>query len=458
MEIVIGILAGLLVAAVVGIVVLLRSRAAALSQRDGLVADLEDARRRIDADRDALASLEKDLAVLRQRHEDDERRLAEFPRQLDSHFKALAGDALKGSTEEFLKLARQVFTAEQEKAGRSLEANKVAIEGMVKPVRESLDQYQRSLAEAEKAREKAFGSLAEQARVLGEDQRRLRDVTANLDRALRRPDIRGQWGEMQLKRLFELAGMAERVDYDLQSTVRGGEGEALRPDATVRLPNDRSIVIDVKTPLAAFLDYTETTDDDERARHLDRHAAQLKQKVKDLTGKQYWDACEGSPEFVVMYVPGESMLYAALQREPDLIDRAMEKNVIIATPTVLLALLKTVAMGWREKGLEENAERIAALGRELHDRLATVLDYVAKLGDRLDKTVASYNRVVSSIDTRLLPTARKLEDAEARSAKDLPASLEPIVEVPRELRAIGDGRSRARGEAAPAAGATEDGG
>ena len=436
MQVALGIAIALLLVAAVAIALLLRRLGLLAAERDAARDAAEEARARIEHHRLAAADLDKQLAVLRARSEDDSRRIDEFKQQIDTHLKALAGEALRGSSEQFLNLAKQVFEREQEKAGKNLDANRAAIESLVKPVADSLDKYQKALGEAEQQRNKALGSLTEQARALSDDHRRLREETANLVKALRRPDVRGQWGEMQLKRLFELAGMAERVDYHLQSTVRDDDGDALRPDATVRLPNDRTIVIDVKTPLAAYLDYTETTDDAERARHLDRHASQFKQKVKELTSKRYWAACDGSPEFVVMFVPGESMLYAALQSEPDLIDRAMEDSVIIATPTVLLALLKTVAMGWREKRLEENARHIAEIGAQLHKRIAKVLEEFAKLGRNLNTTLSTYNTLVASIDTRLLPTARKLEEADAASPKSLPDSLETIVEIPRELRSL----------------------
>lgn len=397
----------LLVIAVAACVVLYRQRA-------DLAAAIAAAQVDHDAELRALeqtnASLDKDLAVLRQRHEDDERRLNEFKEQIENHLKALAGESLKASRDEFLKQAGERF----------------------KPLEKTLGDYRDLLREIEKHRTGAYSKMTEQIDALKIDQTRLQQETAKLVKALRRPEVRGRWGELQMQRLFELAGMTEHVDYDEQATLDDG-GKSLRPDFTIRLPNGRVIVVDAKTPIDAYLDATEATDERTREELYERHARQLRTAAANLASKGYADKCDGSPEFVVMFVPGEAMLYAAARHDPNLIEWAMEKNVVIATPTVVIALLKTVAMGWREKSLAENAEKIANLGRELHERLAVVLGHVSGVGKRLDKTVGDYNKLVASIDTRLTPTLNKFTDLKAESPRQLPDSLDPVIEIPRQL-------------------------
>lgn len=399
---------------------------------------------KLEAQQRELGDQRTQLEVAQQREKSLSEAYDQAQKQARETFESLAGKTLRQTVDDFRKQAEQLFKSEQEKAGEALKTQKVSIESMIKPVRESLSEYQKRLAEAEKERVTAYGSLKQQAEALAVDQQRLRAETANLVKALRRPEGRGRWGEMQMTRLFELAGMSEHVDFDEQAKVDSGEGPSLRPDFIIRLPNERVIVIDVKTPLDAYLNATEAADETERERYLEQHVRQLKQAAANLASKSYWEKCDGSPEFVVMFVPGESMLYAAASRDSSLIEAAMEKNVIIATPTVMMALLKTVAMGWREKSLAENAERIATLGRELHERLATVLGHVSKLGKRIHGTVQDYNRLLGSAETRLVPTARKFAELKADSPKELPGDMEPLVEMPRELRAVeaGDGDLR----------------
>lgn len=411
-----------------------RDRARIEAERQRLAGELDAHRARLEQIRDEHVRLQVELKAAEERRQAMQESFEQARDQARDTFKALAGDTLRQSIEDFRKQAEQMFRSEQEKSGKAMQTQQVAIESLLKPVRESLGEYQKKLLEAEKQRSDTFGALREQARQLSDDQRRLREETANLVKALRRPEVRGRWGELQMQRLFELAGLSERVDYDAQAAIDSAGGASQRPDFVVHLPNDRVIVIDVKTPIDAYLDATESPDETARREGLDRHARQMQKAVDNLASKGYWESCRGSPEFVVMFVPGEAMLYAALQQDPDLIERAMARNVIPATPTVVMALLKTVAMGWREKSLAENARQIAALGQELHERLATVLEYVEKVGDRIRRTVEDYNRLVGSVETRLLPTARKLEDLHARSAKALPESLDPLAETARETR------------------------
>ncbi|QNN22302.1 DNA recombination protein RmuC [Planctomycetales bacterium ZRK34] len=404
-----------------------KDRQAIARDRDQLEQANESHLAKLDAQQSELAELKTQLTVATEKQAAIREQFEAAQQQARETFESLANKTLRQTVDDFHKQAEKLFKAEQEKST-------TALDSMIKPVRETLTEYQKKLLEAEQLRAKAYGSLSEQAKHIADSHKDLRDETAKLVRALRRPEVRGRWGELQMKRLFELAGMTEHVDFEEQTTVEGEDGSTLRPDFTIRLPNDRVIVIDVKTPIDAYLDATDAVDESQREHHLERHARQVRQKADQLASKAYWDKCDGSPEFVVMFMPGESMLYAAVQRDADLIERAMQKQVIIATPTVVMALLKTVAMGWREKSLEENAKQIAALGRELHERLATVLEHVDKLGARLGSAVKQYNQLVGSVDARLVPTATKFKELKADSPKALPESLEPIVQVPREIQ------------------------
>ncbi|MBI1367171.1 MAG: DNA recombination protein RmuC [Planctomycetes bacterium] len=435
-------LTGLIIAAIVAAaacsacIALVMTNKALMRERDALASDranLEAANERhlaeLDVRQKRIGELDTQIQLERERLAAARQQFDEAQKQARDTFKSLASDTLRQTVEDFHKQASKLFENEQKKSG-------TAMESMLKPVRESLAEYQKKLAEAEHERAKAYGSITAQAAKMTEDQQRLREETANLVKALRRPEVRGRWGELQMHRLFELAGMTEHVDYDAQASVEAAEGGKLRPDFTIRLPNERIIVIDVKTPIDAYLNATEAGSDELRETSMIDHARQVKAQAERLASKSYWDACDGSPEFVVMFVPGEAMLYAAVQKDATLIEWAMAKNVVLATPTIMVPLLKTVAMGWREKSLEENAKKIADLGRELHKRLAVALEHLATLGKRLEKTVETYNDFVGSIDRNVLPCARKFEELEADSSKKLPEGLEPIIEVPRDLRSI----------------------
>ncbi len=393
-------------AAVLGCAWLYVERRRLTRERDAARRELADANAQVDAMREELIQLRERIAAAHDKQQQAEQMLQKVDAQLKETFKASASDVMASTNKQFLTLAEERF----------------------KPLRELLDKYHLSLSQLERSRAGAYAELKQQIEYMRTDQQYLRTETANLVKALRRPEVRGRWGELQMHRLFELAGMTEHVDYDEQASVDSGEGRSVRPDFTIRLPNERVIVIDVKTPIDAYLNATEATDDAERERQLDRHTQQVRSAADNLAGKAYWAAIDGSPEFVVLFVPGESMLYAAVQRDPDLIERAMQKNVIVATPTTVMALLKTVAMGWRERALTDSAHRIAELGRELHERLAIAIENISKLGSRIDSAVKQYNTLVGSVESRLVPSARKFEDLHAESAKQIPPTI-PTVET-----------------------------
>jgi len=374
------------------------------AERDAARRDRDETRQQADAMREELVQLREQIKSAQEKQTQAEQMLQKVDAQLKETFKASASDVMQQTNKQFLTLAEERF----------------------KPLREMLDKYNQSLSKIENARAGAYAELKQQIEYMRHDQQTLRAETANLVKALRRPEMRGRWGELQMQRLFELAGMTEHVDYDEQAKADSGEGRSVRPDFTVHLPNDRVIVVDVKTPFDAYLNATEATDESEREREMDRHARQVRAAADNLATKAYWAACAGSPEFVVMFIPGESMLYAAAQRDRDLIERAMQQNVIIATPTTIMALLKTVHMGWRERSLEDSARHIAELGRELHERLATAVDNITKLGGRIESAVKQYNTLVGSVESRLMPAARKFEDLHADSSKQIPQTIETV--------------------------------
>ena len=350
-------------------------------------------------------------------------------------FKAVAADALRASSDQFLQLATKSFEGDQKDALKAMDDRKRAVETLITPIKESLDKYNQSIHEVERARKEAYGSLTKQVDLLKVDQRHLRDETANLVQALRRPDVGGRWGEMQLRRVAELAGMIRHCDFSEQQSVQNESGRQ-RPDMTVHLPSDRTIVIDAKTPIDAYLGSLDATDDAQRRTWLDRHVANIESKVKDLANKQYQAQFERSPDFVVLFIPGESFLYAAAQLKPKLVESAMEKGILIATPTTLISLLKTVALGWREQQIADGAKKISALGRQLHERLTIAAEHIDRVGNSLRAAVDHYNKFVGSFEMRVLTTARKFDDLGADSTKQLPSQITQVDISPRKLKGI----------------------
>jgi DNA recombination protein RmuC len=346
-------------------------------------------------------------------------------------FKALASDALHANSEQFLKSAQQQFQLGQSEATKQLELRKQAVEALVKPLSESVKEYRTAITAVESGRKQDYGSLKKMVESMTTDQTQLRKETASLVSALRRSDVRGRWGEVQLRRVAELAGMIDRCDFDEQVTIKDG-ATIQRPDMLIHLPSDRTIVVDAKTPLDAYLSAATTDDDDKRRGFLDKHAEQVASKVDELSRKQYQAAFDRSPDFVVLFIPGEPFLAAAVQCRPGLIETAMERGVVIATPSTLISLLKVVALGWREEQIAENAEKISVAGRELLKRSAVVVGYIQDFAKSLGKTVEHYNRFIASYNSRLLVSARKLEELGVESSKKLPEQIDSIDTVPQE--------------------------
>ena len=354
--------------------------------------------------------------------------------KLADTFKALSADALRSSSEQFLQLAKSSLSAQSEEAKGDIEKRKVAIETLIKPMADSLGKFEVRIGEIEKSREGAYSELREQVRALGEGQLGLQRETASLVKALRQPTGRGQWGEMQLRRVVELAGMQEHCDFETQHSTTTDEGKKLRPDLVVRLPGGKSIVVDSKTPMDAYLDALETSDDAVREEALVRHARQVRTHIQQLSSKNYTAQFSQTPEFTVLFLPSESFFSAALQCDPSLIERGVEQSVILATPTTLIALLRAVSYGWRQESIAENAREISLLGRTLHERLGKLADHFAKLGRSLGNAVEQYNSAIGSLETRVLITARKLEELKAAPDAASITHLDPIDQNPRTVQ------------------------
>ncbi|HMN43966.1 MAG TPA: DNA recombination protein RmuC [Povalibacter sp.] len=381
--------------------------------------------------------LHVELAVLRSQvrsEEDIEReRQASLERtmeRLQASFDSVAGQSLRSNSEVFLKLAREHLGQHQQTAVAALAQREKAIETMLTPIREALTRSEQQMQRIEKERAESFGSLRTSLEAVTLGQQALQRETRTLVNALRRPEVRGQWGEMTLRRLAELAGMVEHCDFSEQVHVRTVDG-ALRPDMIVHMPDGRDLVVDVKTPLDAYLEAVDATTDEQRGIALRRHAQALGERVRQLGSKNYWSQFENSPDFVILFVPGDQFLSAALAELPNLLEDAIRQNVIVATPSSFVALLKTVAYGWRQTALAQNAETIRTLAEDLYKRLAVFTGHLSRLGRNLGLSVDAFNSAVGSLERQVLPGARKFTELGVRPEKEID-SVEPIDKLARD--------------------------
>jgi DNA recombination protein RmuC len=452
-------LAAAIAAGIVGYLLGGARRSAALEERllteTGLRTAAEATARQLEGLKDEVASRDAELAALRA----ETRRLGEARQALDTEltaqgralaeqhqllesaqarltdvFRALAAESLQANNQQFIDLARSQFETLQQAARGDLEKRQLSIQQLVEPVRESLDKVQNRIAEIEKDRVGAYGHLLAQVEALATGQQALTRETGNLVGALRRPSVRGRWGELQLKRVVELAGMVDHVDFLEQEHV-AGEGGDLRPDLVVKLPGGKSLVIDAKVPLEAYLESLELGDEKARNLKLADHARQIRDHIARLSQKQYWDQFDNTPDFVVLFIPGEVFYSAALEADPGLIEAGFQKKVILATPTTLIALLRTVVYAWRQEALADNARRIADLGKDLYERIQVMGGHFAAMGGGLKRALGAYNDAVGSLESRVLPAARRFRDLNVGSeAKEIEV-LAPLDTVPRELQA-----------------------
>lgn len=385
------------------------------------------------------AALRIELEVLRTRVKDDaektrerEQFAAQSRAELQAVFGELARSSLHSNSEVFLQLAHERLAHQQSDAEQALKAREIAVETLVRPIAEALAKTEAQIQSIERDRIDSFAGIRNQMESLANSHNLLSRETRNLVSALRRPDVRGRWGEITLRRLVELAGMTSHVDYTEQQHVSTENG-AIRPDMVVHMPEQRDIVVDVKTPLEAYLSAIEAQDDESRNAQLRRHAQIVAARIRELASKQYWSQFERSPDFVVLFLPGDQFLSAALQENPGLIDEALRQNVMLATPTSLVSLLKAVAYGWKQTALAENAAEVRRLGEELHKRLAVFAEHLTKLGKNLGSSVESFNRAVGSLEQQVLPAARRFPDLGLRISRDIEL-LDPIASLARVPR------------------------
>ena len=361
--------------------------------------------------------------------------LNESREQLKASFTVLSKSALNANSETFLQLAQQKLGLFESQAQANLTAKEKSIENLLKPVNAALEKTEKQLSEIEKERKQAYGSITHQLKMVNEAQQGLQSETEQLVRALRRPEVRGQWGELTLKRLAELAGMVNHCDFEEQVSADLGDGKNIRPDMVVRMPEQRELIVDAKTPLDAYLSAIESDTVNERENYLRHHARKVRERMKELASKSYWEQFSQSPDFVILFIPGEQFLTAALDYDKQLLEDAFANRVILATPTTLVALLRSVAYGWQQAQMSQNAEQVRDLAQDLYKRLTTFASHLQKVGKNLDDSVTNYNKAIGSLERQVLPNVRKFPELGVQIKDPLP-NLDEIDKKSRDVPLI----------------------
>ncbi|MFN8009468.1 MAG: DNA recombination protein RmuC [Terriglobia bacterium] len=416
---------------------------AAAEEKARSIPELKQSREVLEAQKESLASelsrsmnrvteLETIVEEERKRTSEKISMLIDAGEQLQNTFKALSAQALNENSQAFLTLAKSTLERFQAEAQGDLSQRQQAVESLITPLRESLSRYDQQIQAIENSRKEAYGNLSQQVQSLLTSQLKLQSETGNLVKALHVPQVRGRWGELTLRRVVELAGMVPYCDFEEQQSVSTDAGR-LRPDMTVRLPGGKNIVVDAKASIQGYLDALDASDEEARRVCLQAHARQIRSRLQELSGKAYWDRLEATPEFVILFIPGDSFYAAALEQDPQLVEDGVEQKVILATPLTLIALLRAVAFGWRQERIAENAREISDLGKELYERLSTMTDHLRNLGRNLGNGLDAYNKFVGSLESRVLASARKFKELGATAQEDI-LELSPIDQSVREVQ------------------------
>src|SRR4030042_1896401 len=393
--------------------------------------DINQMRGELDVERQSKVEALTKLDASQKSFEEQKALIETMKTEMTDTFKALSTAALKSSSEDFLRLASEHLGKVVSDTIGKLGEHQAAMDGMIKPLYETLKRYEEQIRSIEESRHKAYGSLEEQLRALALTHENLQRETSNLVSALRKPQVRGRWGEMQLRRVAELSGMSMHCDFTEQQSMDTEKGR-IRPDMIVHLPMEREIVVDSKVSLEAYLDAIAATTEDERKAKMEKHAQQVRSHMNKLASKEYWSQFKQSPEFVVLFIPGESFLSSALDMDNTIIEDGIEKRVIVATPTTFIALLRAIAYGWRQEQLTKNAQEISELGRQLYERMNTLVQHFDSISSNLEKAISAYNQAVGSMESGILPSVRRFKELGVTGADEIPV-IEQIDQTHRNL-------------------------